>query len=104
MSDDHEECEGCPECEISLPLAKTNGTARALDLAVSIIDQLEADIPKEEDLENMSLQVNAKRLYEMCDSLLMYADFYEDVNVSEMFEMVYEIREKVKLPYSTTKH
>ena len=77
----------CPEgCEDECSaLSERADNSRVLDFSVTMLTQMDKNIPSDADYENVSVSVNAARIAEICDLLLLYAEIYEGVNVGDMF-------------------
>lgn len=83
----------CSECGECAPLSSEIAVSRSIDFAVNILYELDTAIDKDQNLENVTVTVNAARLASVCDSLLSYAENYDDVDVKELFEMCSAVQE-----------
>lgn len=87
-------CPGdCSECGEFKPLSSEAVISRSIDFAVSILYELDSITDTNQELENMTVTINAARLASVCESLLSYAECVDDVNVKELFEMCSIIQE-----------
>lgn len=86
-------CGDCDECGEYQPLSSETAISRAIDFSVSILYELDAIVDKEQNLDDLTVTVNASRLASVCESLLSYAECIDDVNVKELFDMCSTIQE-----------
>lgn len=86
-------CGDCQECGEYKPLSSETAISRAIDFSVSILYELDAIVDNEQNLDDLTVTVNAARLASVCESLLSYAECIDDVNVKELFEMCSTIQE-----------
>lgn len=76
---------------------------RAIDRAVSILVDVDNNIPEEVDLENIVVSVNAEWLASVCSALVDFAAS-DGVDTEELFEFKLLETASQQLPVSATIH
>lgn len=67
------------------PFSETPEAATVLDFAVRTLVELDAAIPEDVELATVEVTVNAQRLADIVDLLLVYAECYEGADFDDQF-------------------